>query len=344
MNASKPVVRLGIDLGKNSFHLWGVDAQGERALKKKLGRGVLLRELALLQPCLIGMEACSGAHHWAREFTGLGHEVRLMAPQFVTAYVKGNKNDYNDAEAICEAVGRPSMRFVEIKSIEQQDILSLHRMRQGAMKARTALCNQIRGLLAEFGVVMPKGVNALRRQLPEVLEDGENRLSVLMREELAELKEQLRGFDERIAGYDRKLEGLFRQDKRCERIAKIEGVGVLSASAVVASFGDGRQFESARKFSAMLGLVPAQHTTGDKPRLLGISKRGDRYLRTLLVHGARAAIRVVVGSEKGDARSRWIKRLVSERGSNRAAVALANKNARIIWALLSRDQEYAPAP
>ena len=343
MNDSKTVRRLGIDLGKNSFHLWGVDSAEREALRRKLKRGRLLQELANLPPCLVGMEACGGAHYWAREIRRLGHEVRLMAPQFVKPYVKGNKNDFNDAEGICEAVGRVNMRFVGIKSVEQQDLLAVHRIRQGVVKARTAQVNQIRGLLGEYGIVVGKGVGQVRRVLPRILEDGENRLSDLFRALLAELYENLQHLDERVRGYDRRIDALFRSQQACRRIEAVEGVGPLGATAVVATFGDGSQFNGARQFSAALGLVPGQNTTGDKPRLLGISKRGDRYVRTLLVHGARSVVSSVLRQDKDDARSRWIKRLAKERGMNRAAVALANKNARIIWALLSRGETYRVA-
>jgi transposase len=257
--------------------------------------------------------------------------------------VKSNKNDYNDAEGICEAVGRPTMRFVGIKSVEQQNLLSLHRIRQATVKGRTAQVNQIRGLLAEYGIVVAKGVGHVRRCLPTILEDAENRLPDLFRELLAELYEQLRGLDERISGYDHRINALFRSQEECRRIEAIEGVGPLGATALVATFGDGRQFDSGRQLSAALGLVPGQHSTGGEPRLLGISKRGDRYVRTLLIHGARAVVNVVLKQNKDDARSRWIKRIAMERGKNRAAVALANKNARIIWALLSRGESYRVA-
>ena len=266
-----------------------------------------------------------------------------MAPQFVKPYVKGNKNDYNDAEAICEAVGRANMRFVGVKSIEQQDLQALHRIRQGAVKARTAQVNQIRGLLSEYGIVVAKSVGQLRRALPEILEDAENRLSELFRGLLAQLYEQLCEFDERIRGYDRQITALFQSQEACRRIEAVEGIGPLSATALVATFGDGRQFATARQFAAALGLVPAQHGTGDKTRLLGISKRGDRYIRTLLVHGARSVVNAVLRKDKQGARSRWIKRIAEERGKNRAAVALANKNARIVWALLTREDTYRAA-
>lgn len=343
MNSSKPTVRLGIDLGKNCFHLWGVDEDGNPVLKKTLRRGALLPMLANLPACRIGLEACAGAHHWARELTPLGHDVRLMAPQFVKPYVKGDKNDYNDAEAICEAVGRPNMRFVPVKSIEQQDGQALHRLRQGTLKERTALVNRLRGLLAEYGVVVPQGIGSLRRALPEILEDGENRLSADFRALLGELQEQFVALDARIAGYDARIARQYQSSAACQRIGQLEGIGPQTATAIVASLGDGSQFQDGRQLAAALGLVPRQHSTGGKPCLLGISKRGDRYVRTLLIHGARSAIQAVFKHDKDDARSRWIKQLVARRGHNVAAVALANKNARIVWALLTRQESYRTA-
>jgi transposase len=343
MKTSKNAVRLGIDLGKNTFHVFGVDERGEQVVKRKLRRGQLLGFLANLPPTRIGMEACSGAHHWAREIEPLGHEVRLMAVQFVKPYVKGNKNDYNDAEAICEAVSRPGMRFVTVKSVEQQDMQALHRIRQGAVRARTALGNQIRGLLAEYGIVVAQQLGQLRRAIPQILEDAENGLTDFFRALLAQQYEQLVEWDRRIEGYDHQIESLFRSHEACGRIAAVEGVGAVGATALVAAFGDARQFASGRQFAAALGLVPRQHSTGGKSRLLGISKRGDRYIRTLLVHGARAVVQAVLAKDKTDARSLWIKRLVADRGKNRATVALANKNARIIWALLTRGETYRVA-
>lgn len=341
MKISKKVVRLGIDLGKNTFHLFGVDKFGSTVLKKKLGRKQMLTYFANLPSCLIGMEACGGSHYWARELTKLGHEVKLMSPQFVKPYVKGNKNDYNDAEGICEAVGRPNMRFVTVKSIEQQDLQGLHRMRESVIKQRTALANQIRGLLGEYGIVIGKGISQFRTRLPEILEDGENRLTDRFRGWLAEQLEAFRTLDERIKRYDREIQREHAASELCQRLSAIEGVGPQSATAVVASYGDCKQFRDGRQFSASIGLVPRQHTTGDKPILLGISKRGDKYIRTLLIHGARSVISRIEG--KADRRSQWLQSLVARCGKNKAAVALANKNARIIWALLTRGECYRPA-
>jgi transposase len=343
MKGNKTARRLGIDLGKNSFHVWGVDESEQVVFRKKLRRQGLRRQLAKMPPAVVGMEACGGAHYWARELAELGHEVRLMAPQFVKAYVKGNKNDFNDAEAICEAVGRANMRFVTVKSVQQQDMLATHRIRQSVLKARTAQSNQIRGLLAEYGIVIGEGVAQVRRAIPELLEDGENALSALFRELLREMYEHLCALDERFAQYERRIAELFRQQPECRRIAAVEGVGPLTATAIVATFTDARQFDDGRQFSAALGLVPRHQGTGGRVQLQGISKRGDRYIRTLLIHGARSAVNAALAGNKTDARSLWIKDLVARRGKNRAAVALANKNARIIWALLSRQESYRAA-
>lgn len=341
MKISKKVVRMGVDLGKNTFHLFGVEESGSTVVKKKLRRKKFLEYFANLSPCLVGMEACGGSHHWARELTELGHDIRLMSPQFVKPYVKGNKNDYNDAEGICEAVGRPNMRFVTVKGVEQQDLQGLHRIRQSVIKQRTAQSNQIRGLLGEYGIVVAKGISQVRTRIPEILEDGENGLTDRFRGYLAELLEAFRALDERIKMYDKEIQREHAASEVCQRISAIEGIGPQSATAVVATYGDCKQFSDGRQFSASIGVVPRQHTTGDKPVLLGISKRGDKYIRTLLIHGARSVINRIEG--KDDRRSRWLQSLVARRGKNKAAVALANKNARIIWALLSRGESYRVA-
>lgn len=338
MKVSKKIVRVGMDLGKNAFHLFGVDETGTMMLKRKLRRHQVLDYFANLPPCLVGMEACGGSHHWAREFMKLGHKVKLISPQFVKPYVKGNKNDYNDAEGICEAVGRPNMRFVTVKAIEQQDLQGLHRIRQSVVKQRTALVNQLRGLLGEYGIVVPQGIGQVRRRIPEILEDGENGLTARFRGWLTELLEAFRALDERIKNYDRQISHEHASNALCQRLSAIPGVGPQGATAIVATYGDGKQFSDGRQFSASIGLVPRQHTTGGKPLLLGISKRGDKYIRTLLIHGARSVINRIEG--KDDRRSRWLQSLVARRGKNKAAVALANKNARIIWALLSRGECY----
>lgn len=332
---------LGIDIAKNVFHLYGVDGRGKEQLKKRLSRKKLLIFLTNLPACRIGMEACGGAHYWARELTRLGHEVRLMAPQYVKPYVKGNKNDYNDAEAICEAVNRPNMRFVGIKQVWQQDIQSLHRIRSGYLQSRTRVVNQARGLLAEYGIVVARQVGQLRRRLPEILASDDNSLTDYSRELFAGLYRELVHLDERVHACDKQIDRVFKEQPTCQRLADVEGVGPITATALVASVGDPNVFSKGRQMSAWLGLVPRQHSTGGKIVLLGISKRGDRYLRSLLIHGARSVVSRAEG--KSDARSRWIIQLKQRCGMNKTVVALANKNARITWALLASGAEYQKA-
>lgn len=333
---------VGIDLAKDVFGVHGIDERGKVLVHKRLGRRQVLTWLTTLEPCLVGMEACASAHHWGREIERFGHTVRLMSPQFVRPYRKGNKNDPNDAEAICEALTRPSMRYVPIKSRAQQDVQALHRVREQLIKSRTALVNQVRGLLAECGIIAPGGVAKLRRLLVELVGDPASRgLSGLMGETLAEIAERMRFLDQRLRSYDLRIERVFADDERCQRLAKVEGVGPLVATAIVSAVGNAREFKSGRQLSAWLGLVPRQHSSGNRKLLLGISKRGDRYLRTLLIHGARAALYRV--DRKSDWRSVWASRLKLKRGFNVAVVALANKNARVIWALLSRGDNYRPA-
>jgi transposase len=335
------IATLGIDAAKNIFHLHGVDAHGKVVLKKRLVRTKVLAFVAGLAPCLIGLEASGSAHHWAREFTKLGHTVQLISPQFVKPYVQGNKNDPKDAAGICEAVGRPHMRCVPIKSVDQQDMQALHRIRERQIKARTALVNQIRGLLAEYGVVIPKGVAQVRQKLPFILEEAENGLTMLAREWLQALAAELQALDQRIRETNTQMQRVFASHEACQRLAQLEGVGPLSATALVAAVGEATTFKNGREFAAWLGLVPRQHSTGGKPLLLGISKRGDRYLRKLLIHGARAVVRTVDG--KQDGRSRWLQGLIGRRGKNRAGVAQANKTARVAWALLAKGERYRPA-
>jgi len=337
-NSKGKVTVLGIDLAKNSFQLHGVDKQGNRVLKKKLSRKQLVAFIAQLPPCLIGLEACGGAHHWVRVFSELGHTVKMIAPQFVKPYVKSNKNDAVDAEAICEAVQRPSMRFVPSKSIEQQDIQSVHRVRSLLVGRRTAQANQIRGLLMEYGIVIPQGINQLRKAIPDILEDAENSLSSYFRELLRELYEEIVHFDERIETIELKLKVISEQNKDCKRLLTIPGVGLLTATALIAAIGDISVFKSGRELAAWIGLVPRQHSTGGKQTLLGISKRGDSYLRTLLIHGGRSVVRVAHKHE--DKRNQWIGEIKQRRGENISNVAVANKNARIAWALLTKKQDY----
>ena len=334
----KAIKVLGIDLAKQSFQLHGVDEKGHVVLKKKIARKQLSAFIANLPPCLIGLEACGGAHHWVRTFTGLGHHVKMIAPQFVKPYVKSNKNDAVDAEAICEAVQRPNMRFVPVKNIVQQDIQSLHRIRSQRVARRTAHANQIRGLLLEYGIVIPKGINYIRKAIPEILEDAENSLSAMFRELLSELHEELVHLDDKITSLDEKLDNIAAQHEDCRRLLTIPGVGVLTATALIAAIGDISVFKNGRELAAWLGLVPRQHSTGGKATLLGISKRGDNYLRTLLIHGGRAVVRIA--HKHQDKRNQWVEDIKQRRGENISNVAVANKNARIAWALLSKKEDY----
>ncbi|MDP1575185.1 MAG: IS110 family transposase, partial [Cypionkella sp.] len=288
---------------------------------------------------LIGMEACGSAHFWARKLEGYGHTVKLMAPQFVKPYVKTNKNDVADAEAICEAVSRPNMRFVAIKTIEQQAILSVHRARQGFVKARTAQGNQIRGLLSEFGIIIPMGIRSVMKQIPDILEDGENALPGTMRNLLDRLTDNLKEMDRQVQELEAQIQLWHRENALSRKLAEIPGLGPITASAIVATVGDAREFKNGRQLAAWMGLVPRQHSSGGKQTLLGISKRGDTYLRTLMIHGARAVIRFAESKADPDG---WLRKLMARRNKNVAAVALANKNARIVWALLANDRMFRP--
>jgi transposase len=327
------VTTVGIDLAKRVFALHGVDVSGRVVLRRTVRREQLMEVIASLSPCLIGMETGGGAHDWARRFQQLGHSVRLMAAKFVSPYRRNGKNDGNDAEAICEAVSRPGMRFVPVKSAEQQAILTLHRVRQGFIVERTATINRIRGLLIEFGVALPLRSVTVRRQALEAAEP----LPALARRAIDDLCAHLRDLDARILTYDRELEQQARQSEAAQRLMKIRGVGPMSALAIVATVGNARDFRSGRQFAAWLGLTPRQHSSGGKSRLSTITKRGDAYLRTLLVLGARSVIHTAV--RHTDRMSRWVSNIESRRGYQRALVAIANKNARIAWALLSKNQE-----
>ena len=333
--------RIGLDLAKQVFQVHGVDSHEQVKCRKQLKRQQMLDFFRQLEPCLVVMEACGSAHYWARELRVLGHEVRLIAPQFANPFVKSGKDDANDAEAICEAGSRPSMRYVEVKSAEQQANQSVHRIRSRVVRSRTALVNEVRGLLAEFGLVEPRtGVAAARELLRQAIDTQDNGLPGPMRELLRDLSEELQGHDERLANLEKLIQRQAREDERVKRLMKIEGIGPISATAVVSAVGDARQFRSGRQFAAWLGLVPSQHSSGGKERLGSISKRGDKYLRTLLVHGARAVLKHC--QEKTDKRSDWLNKLLCRRNKNIATVALANKNARIIWAILSKGEQYQP--
>ncbi|MHB1565222.1 MAG: IS110 family RNA-guided transposase [Acidiferrobacter sp.] len=333
------ITTVGIDLAKAVFAVHGVDGRGKVVFRKSLKRTQVLMFFANLEPCLIGMEACGSAHYWARKLSALGHTVRLMAPQFVKPYVRTNKNDAADAEAICEAVSRPSMRFVPAKTEEQQGILAVHRARQGFVKARTARANQIRGLLSEFGLVIPQGIASIAKHIPRILEDAENDLPDTLRALIARLATHLKELDCQVDELEAQIQAWHRQNAESQRLAEMPGIGPITATALVAVMGDAKTFTDGRQLAAWLGLVPRQHSSGGKPALLGISKRGDVYLRTLLIHGARA---VVQSAERKIAADTWIKRLLGRRHKNVAALALANKNARTVWALLAHGCDYRP--
>jgi transposase len=333
----KDIKVLGIDLAKDVFQLHGTNAKGKQVLSKRLSRNKLINYMANLSPCVVGIEACGGAHYWARVFTNQGHMVKMMAPQFVKPYVKSNKNDARDAEAIAEAVTRPTMRFVPIKGIEQQDVLMLHRVRELLMKQRTAHGNQIRGLLAEFGITVPKGISHLE-QLPIILEHHEDKLSVVSKEIFLKLYEQLESYTEQVEYYDKKIKKHAASDPRCIAVQDIEGVGPITASAIVATISDPSVFKNGREVSAWLGLVPKQHSSGNKIILGGITKRGDRYVRKLLVHGARSVVKTC--EKKTDKKHLWVADKKTRCGYNKASVAVANKNARTIWAILATGECY----
>jgi transposase len=331
------ITTVGIDLAKNIFAVHGVNEHGRTVLKKVLKRNQIAVFFANLPACVIGMEACASAHHWARKLQGMGHTVRLIAPQFVKPYVKTNKNDSADAEAICEAVARPNMRFVPIKNIEQQSVLSLHRVRQGFVRARTAQANQIRGLLGEFGVVVPQGIAQLVHRVPELIEDAGNELMGSFRLLIERLMDHLKELDRQVRELEAQIQSWHRNDATSCRLASVPGIGPLTASALVASIGDAKSFANGRQLAAWLGLVPRQNSSGGKNVLLGISKRGDTYLRTLLIHGARSVMHAAGRNADKDI---WLHALLQRRNPNVVAVALANKNARIVWALLAHDREF----
>ena len=333
------ITTLGIDLAKIVFQIHGVDERGKVAVRKQLKRAEMSSYFANLESCLIGMEACGSAHHWARKLEGFGHTVKLMAHQFVKPYVKTNKNDLADAEAICEAVSRPNMRYVPVKTVEQQAILSVHRARQGFVRARTAQGNQIRGLLSEFGIIIPQGISAIAKRIPEILEDGDNGLPSTMRKLIERLTENLKEMDRQAKELEALIQLWHRDNAASRKLAEIPGLGPITASAIVATVGDAREFKNGRQLAAWMGLVPKQNSSGGKQNLLGISKRGDTYLRTLMIHGARSVIRVAENKAEPES---WLRKLMARRNKNVAAVALANKNARIVWALLAHERTFRP--
>ncbi len=335
------ITTVGLDLAKSVFQVHCADHEGRPVVRKKLRRAQVLKFFAELPPCLVGMEACGSAHHWARELSAIGHEVRLIPPQYVKPFVKTNKNDACDAEAICEAVIRPTMRFAPVKSVEQQSVLALHRARELLVRQRTMVTNALRGHCAEFGIIAAKGAcNA--KELIQVIDDREDhRLPGLARQALGHLVSQLRMLQGEIAALEGKLKAWHRSSEASRRLETIPGVGIITATALVATLGDASQFRSARQLAASLGLVPRQHSSGGKERLGRISKRGDGYLRRLLVHGARSVLRAT--KDKPAARSHWHHALLARRPTNVVLVAMANKTARVVWALLRRGETYRQA-
>lgn len=331
---------LGIDLAKNVFQIHGTDAKGKCVLRKRLSRIQLIEFLSNLPPCMIGIEASSGSHYWARLFKKMGHTPKIMAPQFVKPYIKSNKNDRNDARGIAEAVTRPDMKFVAIKTIEQQDILLLHRARSLVIKQRTAQANQIRGLLADYGIIISKGVSHITK-LVAILEENKDSLTPRSLALFMQLHEQFKALSIQLTDYDKQIESIAKQDPKCKAIMEIEGIGSLTASAMIATIGDPKEFKNGREVAAWLGLVPKQHSSGNSIRLSGISKRGNCYIRTLLMHGARTVLKYC--DNKTDTKSLWIKDKKNRCGYNKATVALANKNARIIWAILATGENYRSA-
>lgn len=329
---------LGIDIAKSVIQVHGASESGRRLFSKKVNRSEFLAFMAKLKPCVVGMEACGGSHHWGRELAKRGHEVKLMPPQHVKPYVKTNKNDAADAEACAEAVTRPTMRFVPVKSEAQQALAMLHRVRERLIKERTALANQIRGFFTELGVVFPQGINRLQSRVAEALEKHHERLPGTFRTMMHQLMEEFTSKEDEIARYEQMLEEQSRSNEQCKRLMTIPGVGVITATAIVSTIGSMNPFSNGRHFAAFLGLVPRQHSSGGKDRLGGISKRGDGYLRKLLVQGAHAVLQHA--KKLKGARGQWLNNLILRRGRCRAAVALANKNARIIWALLTRGENY----
>lgn len=335
----KKVTLLGVDLAKEFFQLHGVDESGQVVVRKKIKRPQLMEHIAQLPPCTIAMEACGGASAWARQFMKHGHKVKLISPQYVKPFVKTNKTDGNDAEAIVIAARQPEMRFVPINTEEEQDIQSIHRIRERLIGERTALINQVRGLLAEYGIVTKTGVSAITKLLAEIEGDGENKIvTSMMRELCIEIKEELTEKNDRIKKCDRKIEAIANTNEVCQKLLTVPGVGPLTATILLTVLGDPALFQNGRHFAAFLGLVPRQHSSGGKQRLYGISKRGDKYIRKLLVHGGRSVVQR--STAKTDKRSQWVVKTKDRCGYNRTAVAIANKNARVLWSLAKNAMTY----
>lgn len=332
------ITTIGLDIAKHVFQVHGVDAQGHPLIKRRLRRSEVLRFFGELPPCLVGLEACATAHYWAREITALGHQVRLMPPQYVRPFVKRNKNDAADAEAICEAVTRPTMRFVPIKSAEQQSVLMLHRARDLLVRQQTMTVNALRAHLAEFGIIVAQGIQNMSKVIAIIADAADQRVPDLARETLMSLAAHYAELKQQILAFEKKIVQWHRSNEMSRRLATIPGVGPITASALVATIADPGHFASARQFAAWVGLVPRQHSTGGKERLGAISKRGNPYLRRLLVIGAQSVLRW--GVARLAKASPWLQGLLARRPLNVVATALANKMARIVWAMMTRNESY----
>jgi len=335
------ITTIGLDIAKRFFHVVCCNEQGRLVKKKMLSRTQVLAFFHSQPPCLVALEACATSHYWAREIKQCGHRVKLIPPQHVKAFLMGNKNDYNDALAIAIAAKQPHIKSIGIKTIEQQDNQAQHKARELAVRQRTALCNQIRGLIAEYGLILRQGVNTIRKQLPLLLADENKQLSGTFKTVLTQLNAQLEALDKSIEQFDKSIIGTVKNNAICQRLETIPGFGPMVSSAYFNEVGNGAHYRRGRDVSASLGLVPRQHSSGGKDTLLGISKRGNRYLRCLLIQGAKAV--VSRAGTKDDRLSQWINHLVETRGHNRACVAYANKMARMAWAMTVSGEDYSPA-
>ena len=334
---STKINTVGVDLAKNIFQIHAVNERGKKVLNKAITPSKFKEWLVNLPSCRIGIEACGGSHYWARKIGELGHEPCIVAPQFVKPFVKSNKNDAKDAEAIVEAILRPSMRYVSVKKHWQQDVLALHKVRQRLVKNRTAVINETRGLLYEYGLTLPQGATTFRKLLLEKIEESED-LTESIKDLAYDLHKEVSELDEKISKIEKKIHIFFTHNEDCKRVNQIPGLGVLTSTALVTHMGSSFVFKNGREFSASLGLVSRQSSSGGKERLLGISKRGNIYLRTLLIQGARTV--VMKCKNKKDKRSLWLQKLLEEKGYNKVAVALANRNARTAWALIHKKEDY----
>jgi transposase len=341
----KEISIIGIDTAKNVMQLHGIDKTGKVSLKKQVTRDKFLTTLSNMPKCLIGMEACGGAHYWARKLMEMGHEVKLMSAEAVKRYAEHQKNDANDAKACAIAVERKDMRFIPIRTEEQLELQSLHRIRTYYVKRHTGMMNMIRGLLLEHGIAIRQGKTALIKRLRELLAEEERRME--LRSSMSDLLEELNHLQSKIDGHTGKIEKIAKEEERCKQIQTIEGIGPISATAIIAKIGNGSEFKKGRELSAFLGLVPRQSSSGNQKRLLGISKHGDRYIRQLLIHGGRSVVRASqrINKETGaycksDKHSEWVRKLTERVGINKASVAVANKNARMIVSILKTGIEY----